>query len=537
MKKEVFFNRMQREVCSIDAHTSVVVAGRGTGKGLLHAAINLRNMQQMPRCTIAFVSPTAVRAKTNTLPSMFQHWEAWGYKRGLHWDVGHRPPKSLGWPMPLIVPDNWENIITFYNGAIGQIISQDRIGTSNSKSFDYVDIDEAKFVDFERLKDETFPANRGQQREFGDLPFHHGMLITSDMPVTKRGSWFMRYEQDYDEELVETIQNLVAEEWRLQQKCGIGTGEAYARHDLNEVRRVLASLRRRATLFKRYSSLTNIEVLGEAWIRQMKRDLTPLVFRTSILCQPVTALKDGFYSSMTQGHCYSATDFHELDAAGYDFDRLRKGGATCLYDGDLKRDKPLIVAFDYNMRINWMVVGQIDEDRRRLNVVKSFFVKYDRRLVELVNDFCDYYGQLPMHEVVFYYDSTAIGTNYSVNDQDSQWVITNEFRKRKWQVTPVYIGAPMKHMEKHLLINRGFAGQARLMPFFNEQNNEDLLVSIRTAGIYNGKKDKRGEKLAETEEDRYEGRTDGSDAFDTLYIGCERFPQRQAGYAVTSSFM
>ena len=68
------------------------------------------------------------------------------------------------------------------------------------------------------------------------------------------------------------------------------------------------------------------------------------------------------------------------------------------------------------------------------------------------------------------------------------------------------------------------AGQATLKPMFNEGNNEDLLISIRTAGVYNNKKDKRGEKLAETEEDKLENRTDGSDAFDTLAIGCERFP-------------
>ena len=37
-------------------------------------------------------------------------------------------------------------------------------------------------------------------------------------------------------------------------------------------------------------------------------------------------------------------------------------------------------------------------------------------------------------------------------------------------------------------------------------------------------KDKSGEKLAETEDDRLELRTDGTDAFDTLYIGCEKFP-------------
>lgn len=79
------------------------------------------------------------------------------------------------------------------------------------------------------------------------------------------------------------------------------------------------------------------------------------------------------------------------------------------------------------------------------------------------------------------------------------------------------------------------SGQANLIPFFNEQNNEDLLISIQTAGVYNGGKDKRGEKLAETEEDRLEGRTDGSDAFDTLCIGCEKFPRTHINLFVTSA--
>lgn len=38
------------------------------------------------------------------------------------------------------------------------------------------------------------------------------------------------------------------------------------------------------------------------------------------------------------------------------------------------------------------------------------------------------------------------------------------------------------------------------------------------------RKDKSGEKLAESEEDLLEHRTDGSDAFDTLYIGCKKLP-------------
>lgn len=39
-------------------------------------------------------------------------------------------------------------------------------------------------------------------------------------------------------------------------------------------------------------------------------------------------------------------------------------------------------------------------------------------------------------------------------------------------------------------------------------------------------KNKSDEKNPETEEDLLEHRIDGTDAFDTLYIGCEKFPQR-----------
>ena len=82
----------------------------------------------------------------------------------------------------------------------------------------------------------------------------------------------------------------------------------------------------------------------------------------------------------------------------------------------------------------------------------------------------------------------------------------------------------MNHLEKNLLINRMFRGRANHQVLINRDNNPDLIISIESAGVFNGQKDKRGEKLAETEEDKLESRTDGSDAFDTLCIGVEKFP-------------
>ena len=68
-----------------------------------------------------------------------------------------------------------------------------------------------------------------------------------------------------------------------------------------------------------------------------------------------------------------------------------------------------------------------------------------------------------------------------------------------------------------------FLGQGTYRIMINEPNNPDLLNSIDSAMTVNGtnQKDKSGEKSEETEENRLEGRTDGSDAFDTLCIGVE----------------
>lgn len=59
---------------------------------------------------------------------------------------------------------------------------------------------------------------------------------------------------------------------------------------------------------------------------------------------------------------------------------------------------------------------------------------------------------------------------------------------------------------------------------FTAMADINWIVAGQPLGRNGFRKDKGGEKLAESEEDLLEHRTDGSDAFDTLYSGCEKFP-------------
>ena len=67
-----------------------------------------------------------------------------------------------------------------------------------------------------------------------------------------------------------------------------------------------------------------------------------------------------------------------------------------------------------------------------------------------------------------------------------------------------------------------------VVPVFNKENNAALLTAITLAEVdispLGFHKQKGGEKLAESEDDPLEYRTDGTDAFDTLLLGNVLYP-------------
>ena len=538
-KKEIYFNKPQRLTQLISAKTTVIVAGRRTGKtDSIAAPFVLRNMQRMVGSTGGIVVPTFKHGLTNTIPGLLAAWHRWGFVRDVHYVVGKRPPKSFG--KPIIEPADYTHVITFYNGSVAVIISQDRPGSSNSLTLSWLLIDEAKFINYDKLKEETLPANGGIKSFFGNRSYNHSMMILSDMPQTSKGSWFLHYKDKMDPELITTIEGTVYKIWQTKQhvrelKAKGKPIPSYLRNRIRYLDRDLNKMRSVAVYYKEYSSIENLQLLGENYIKQMKRDLTPLTFQTSILCQRIGIAKDGFYSSMRERHKYDASDFKYLDTLEWQ-ENFDAGALDSRADADVDPFEPICIGMDYNANINWLVAGQPRDGK--LFVLKSFYVKYERKLPELVDDFCSYYAHHMKKEVVFYYDSTALGSNYAVNEQDFHWVIKDCLERHGWFVNDVYLGHPMKHAEKYLLINQGFAGKQQLTPMFNRQNNDDLILAIQSAGIIRGRngfrKHKAGEKLAENEENLLEHRTDGTDAFDTLYIGCEKLPQHSFDAATST---
>ncbi|MCQ2206441.1 MAG: hypothetical protein MJZ43_06675 [Bacteroidaceae bacterium] len=111
--------------------------------------------------------------------------------------------------------------------------------------------------------------------------------------------------------------------------------------------RELNKLRSVAVYYKEYSTIENIEFLGENYIKQMKRDLTPLTFQTSILCKRIGIAKDGFYSSMREGHKYDASDFEALDQAAQEWYQSSESSFSSSFSCGCQADKDVNPAGAY----------------------------------------------------------------------------------------------------------------------------------------------------------------------------------------------
>ena len=189
-----FFNRMQRQAMAINAHDEYIVASRGTGKSEgIDARIILRNVWEMPGSLGGLISPSYAKAWGNTLPAICKALAEWGYIQGIHYVVGHKAPESMGFGKPVrpVLADGWNNAFHFWNGTVMVILSFNQGMSANSMSLDWVIGPEAKFLNYEKIKSEVDPANRGNRQYFGDCPHHHSVSYSTDMPTASMGKWIL----------------------------------------------------------------------------------------------------------------------------------------------------------------------------------------------------------------------------------------------------------------------------------------------------------------------------------------------------------
>lgn len=530
-----FFNRAQLDAMAVNAKEEYIIASRGLGKSEgFDARFLLRNVTSMPRSSGAILSPTYSKLLKNTLPAIAHALERWGFKRNLHYFLGRKAPITSNFGKPYIEPFSWEHSIHWWNGSVTHLLSFDRAMSANSMSLDYLLGPEAKYLDYKKIKEEVNPANRGNRQYFGDCPWHHSVMYTTDMPTSKGGMWIFEKEKQMDNELINTIRALVREKIAYTSRP-ITT--AYVKRKIADIQKDLDLFRKNAVFYKEYDIFENIEVVGEEFVAQMKRDLPRLIFLTAICNVRLLRKANGFYASLSESHFYTMNNNAFLEACDYDFRKIAEG--TCLADADCDLSQPLCIAMDYNSSINNLVVGQQFE--REMRTLSSFFVKTPEKVREVVTKFCNYYIHHKTKEVVYYYDHTAVATSAS-SDESLCDIVSATLESHGWKVQPLYIGQAMSHNQKHMLIDLSLKGDTNyLFPTFNSDNNEYLKLAMEQAGIKVGRngfeKDKGLEKEEDTPDNPDELKTHITDAWDTLWAGMNFHPFGGFGSMNTTTWL
>lgn len=572
---KIYMHRGQLDVYNFGARNTKIRAARGFGKTSYIGCHMMKCVLGMPRQMGGFVGASAKQLYTRTMPNALKVVNQLGFE-GFYF-LGQAPAK-LHWDVPLAKPRVWENCVHFSNGVVVQMLSMAVKGSSNGLNLAFLIGDETKYLPWQRVKEEVLPTLRGdfmplsvrktEVKRWGYgtdpkiNPYYCSQLWVSDAGLTqKQCEW--EKEKDYETKDVNAQIAEMLAELKYLEKHSPKTAIALSRND-NYLRK-LNLLRSKSEVFWQFSSIENIAMLGgEAWLRDMKRELPDLMFRLQILGQPPGKASDGFYCQFSEElNTYESADCTNLildkfsrktkgrflDAQRWptdveymtlDMDAMQSAGGDCSCDLDLRYDEPLRIAIDAGHDMSCMVVGQTVnyQGKPSLLVMKEFFVQGEVRLRGLVREFTNYYRPYLRRRnsaaggagvVIFYYTQTIKqggATAYAVEgSEDSRFdnVMVLELESYGWKVIRGEF-CVWRHERKWQLFCDVFSFRASPSVYICKESGrcQYLLTAINNAGVLNNfQKDKSLEKYKSA--DGVAGdprtRTDITDAFDDLVIG------------------
>lgn len=502
-----------------NAKIQVDVWGRGTGKSSDHAWRVEQIVHEMPRSKNLIEGKTYLDVLKSTLPGIIHNLEKMGYYEDIHYVLNKKPPQN--WPKCYEPPGNYDNTMAWYNGTLFVINSQDKGGKSRGQNNDTVTADELLTMDLDKLQKSSFPTRRGNKDKFSRCPIHHSIRLSSSMGYGSEFKYVTNFGNYYeaDGNFYGDIKNKIIA-IKLQM---VDTEDIITRLELKkQYEKLQAHIRwyksSQGIYYSESDAFDNIKVLGWDYIVENRKSLPDLAFQVEILNRNFTGVENGFYE-ISEANLYRAINNEFLDSLDYDRLKIKTDINDCRKDSDIRDDLPLDIGMDYGGHINWLVVQQTYDNTDWTQ--NAFFLKRPKLTQDVVNAFCEYYKFHSTKEVNYPYDHTAKPT-----DGKSTTIYLDEvcstFAKNGWKVNPYYIGQAPKHHDKYMLSAITLKGGDNRFTkqMFNRDNCNYLLMSMKNAGLLQGRngfeKDKSSEKKLLKINLREEA-TDGSDAWDTLH--------------------
>ena len=506
MKTQQHFNPPQLRSIAIEAPNEVLIAGRGTGKteGVGAPKTARQYFGTMPRGSGVILGTTFTQLLTRTLPGLIYGWEKLGYKRDVHYLIGTKPTdkwiKQWKWEGPYRPPLSFQYYVSWWNGGGANLVSQDRAGSSNGITIDWIYGDEAKLLNEEKFRTELVPANRGIIPAFQNNNNHHGITLTTDMPVGTSGRWLIDYKSQMDITKVNTIWQLQVAKFKL--KALLQLRPKYLQKDfvkqIQIINLELSELRKDLLYFHTASTVDNIHALGLNYIKQQLRDTTQFQFDTQILNIEPLKLENGFYPDLDEEkHGYWSEDVDYLRNLDFDFSKIST--IDCRKDRDLNPNGSIHISMDYNRRIHPLVVAQTYKNEIR--IVNAIHVLYPDKLREVLKLFADYYKPHQRKIIYYWYDHTAVGDQHASRISDDVIKVLTSYG---WNIIPMYYGKTPTHEVKYRMwgyLLKDYSKYKKKIRF-NRENCNQLFISMyktqaekRKDGFGKDKSTERDEKF------------------------------------------
>lgn len=515
--KELSFTRPQALSAIYNAAIEVDISGRATGKSSKIGWRMHRIISSMPQSATVISGATYAQLLSVTMAPVLDFLNSIGYHRGSHYVIG-KPPAS--WKLPYQPPLDFSRSIIFKNGTGFYLSSQDREGMNRGRNIDHIIGDEMLTQNKERFENEVVASNRGNLGRFPDNSMHHGMSLTSSMPLGAEGLWLLNYSKYYEDDGYDI--------WELwNQLCDLQLAFIDSRNpnERTELIDQMTALRGQIRFYKSpdgilftiYNVFENLKNVGLDYILAMRKQMSDLAFSIEILNKRIIAVQNGFYKLEDQKHLYTKYDYSFIDSLDFDTAQLRVHDSR--RDGDVSRNKPLDIGIDYGAVINGLAIGQ-QASETEYRFLKSMYVKWPNGLSELIDNFCNYYQHHKDKRVYHWYDQTATGRDaVRLKYVDETEAL---LKKRGWTVIRKYIGAAPGHMQKFELWDKLLQGTDARLPsiLFNKDNFKDALLSMKMAKLKQGsrgfEKDKSSERSKVIPREQA---TDLSDATDLIAWG------------------
>lgn len=458
----------------IPASTSVNIWGRGTGKTWgITARKAYFNAQIMPRSVGAIGCPSFTHMMDHIFGEITKSWNDMGLVEGKDYVCFQKPPSN--WPKPHrgIAKNFYSRCIFFRNGSVIKLFSYNYNSLANGDSIDYLLIDEARLCKKVKI-DESIKCLRGNEEHFGHLSVHKSVTYVTDMPRQPSEFWLLDIGKKENKKKVSEVLEyafILSQLQLAQQKTTNEKKKATFEKDIKLVNKEINRLCTGLTCTSFASSLDNIHALGPNTLKQWKNNSTEYDWKVSVMNEIQKQVTNGFYPYLDDKlHGYYTP------RSKFIINYKDKPKRDCRWDGDIDYTQPLVIGMDYNSDITCISVMQLHN--RTITLLKCMYVLHPKKREDCINDFINYYTYLPIKEVVYCYDNTAIATDADKSENETYFAKTrDELTEGGFSVIPLYL-KQTTHEYRYDLFQGVYKGEHPDMP------NVNFSYNIDNAGVY-----------------------------------------------------